>query len=150
MGGESLQRAGRQVTLDNIRAMSVGTPSGCWEWQGPINRGMRRGLISVRGERRLVYRVAYALARGGTPPQDLDHVCANSLCCNPDHLDPVTKAENSRRQRARAVVLWCPRGHAYTPENTQRNSQRWRGTRCAECHRAEARRRAAQRQTVTQ
>jgi hypothetical protein len=29
----------------------------------------------------------------------LDHLCRNKKCVNPDHLEPVTNAENLRRGR---------------------------------------------------
>ncbi|WP_443041336.1 HNH endonuclease [Streptomyces sp. B21-108] len=29
----------------------------------------------------------------------IDHLCQNKACCNPDHLSPVTRSENSRRAR---------------------------------------------------
>lgn len=35
---------------------------------------------------------------------------------NPEHLEPVTPAENARR--AAAAVTHCPKGHEYTEENT--------------------------------
>ena len=28
----------------------------------------------------------------------LDHVCRNKMCVNPEHLEPVTRAENNRRR----------------------------------------------------
>lgn len=47
------------------------------------------------------HRVAYELARGPVPRKlFLDHLCGRRSCCNPDHLDPVTTAENNRRSRA--------------------------------------------------
>jgi hypothetical protein len=39
---------------------------------------------------------------------------------NPDHLDPVTQAENLRRGAGNGGVLkrHCKRGHPFVPENT--------------------------------
>ncbi len=38
---------------------------------------------------------------------DIDHLCLNTVCCNPTHLEPVTRDENSRRaqywRKARAI-----------------------------------------------
>lgn len=33
---------------------------------------------------------------------ELDHLCRNKACINPDHLEPVTRSENVRRARAAA------------------------------------------------
>lgn len=68
------------------------------------------------------HRVAYELAKGPIPPGlQLDHLCRNPRCCNPEHLEPVTCRENVLRgvgipaQRAR--MTHCDRGHELTPEN---------------------------------
>ncbi|UQA97673.1 HNH endonuclease [Streptomyces halobius] len=38
------------------------------------------------------------------PEQHLDHLCRNRACVTPDHLEPVSCAENPRRgHRARDV-----------------------------------------------
>jgi hypothetical protein len=33
----------------------------------------------------------------------LDHLCSERWCCNPDHLDPVTPALNAQRRNQRAT-----------------------------------------------
>jgi len=43
----------------------------------------------------------------------IDHLCRVRECVNPDHLQPVTHAENMRRARR----THCRRGHELTPEN---------------------------------
>ena len=58
-----------------------------------------------------VHRYTYE-AFVGTIPDGLtiDHLCRNKLCCNPRHLEPVTREENHRRWAA-TVALGCKKGH---------------------------------------
>lgn len=69
----------------------------CWEWQG--RRGhMGHGIAYANGRPQLAHRVIWEDLRGPIPDGlELDHLCRNPPCCNPDHLDPVTHAENMRR-----------------------------------------------------
>src|SRR5690606_27089460 len=46
----------------------------------------------------------------------IDHLCGNTSCCNPEHLEAVTNAENMRRRAKRSAT--CASGHPWTPENT--------------------------------
>ncbi|WP_375791707.1 HNH endonuclease signature motif containing protein [Actinoplanes campanulatus] len=57
----------------------------------------------------------------------IDHLCRNRPCINPDHLEPVTQAENNRRvpvevRRLSARVprpprTTCKHGHPLSGEN---------------------------------
>ncbi len=50
------------------------------------------------GRRQYAHRVMYERANGPAPAgMDLDHLCRVPVCCNPDHLEAVCHAENSRR-----------------------------------------------------
>lgn len=105
--------------------------TGCWEWLGrimPNGYGMLGIGQRSKGEKKTVYshRLSYEVFIGPIPDgMDLDHLCRNRCCCNPAHLEPVTRSENSRRGMG-AVMLGllnstkthCAHGHEYSPANT--------------------------------
>lgn len=74
--------------------------TGCWIWQGAIgNRGY--GQLKVKGRSWRAHRYFYETSRGKIKNgMVLDHVCRNIVCVNPDHLEMVTVAENTRRGRS--------------------------------------------------
>lgn len=104
--------------------------TGCWEWRGSLWRGY--GRASVGGAGVQAHRLTYHLLRDSAFPirpggphvgLQLDHLCRNSRCVNPDHLEPVTHAENMLRAR-----LDRPHGHPTVYA---------RGCRCDECRNGE-------------
>lgn len=111
----------------------------CWVWRaGATGRGY--GAAYVNGRQYPAHRLAYSVLRGEIPSGlDLDHLCRNRRCVNPDHLEPVTRRENLLRSpitltAQKAAQSECIRGHEFTPENTRiRKSD---GTRhCRVCQR---------------
>jgi hypothetical protein len=110
--------------------------TGCWNWTGAKDRH-GYGRISIRPDgTKFTHRVAYELLIGPIPQGlSLDHLCRNTSCCNPAHLEPVTHAENVRRG-ASGPKTHCPRGHEYTPENTYVRTRSGKGSReCRTCQR---------------
>lgn len=88
------------------------------------------------------HRVSYALAHGIPLTRirsipELDHLCRVPACCAPDHLDPVTHAENLRRA-VHVPKSECPAGHLYDEENTgyhfRRRTNQWEYY-CRKCFR---------------
>ena len=66
--------------------------SGCWNWTGPLHGG--DGTFDGTG----AHRAAFQFVRGNIPEGlHLDHLCRNKACVNPEHLEPVTKRENTLR-----------------------------------------------------
>lgn len=86
-------------------------PSGCLAWTGMTRGGY--GYISYKGTLHRVHRLIWELEHEPIPAGlTIDHVrargCTYKTCINIDHLELVTRAENSRRA-ARASV--SPRRH---------------------------------------
>lgn len=69
----------------------------CWLWQGAITP---QGYGTATLGRRPVpaHRLTWRIFEGPIPDGlQLDHLCRVRRCVNPDHLEPVTGAENVRR-----------------------------------------------------
>jgi hypothetical protein len=77
--------------------------TGCWIWLLAKNdRGYGRKQLGGRkesgGHKVPAHRYMYEKIYGKIPAGlQLDHVCRNTSCVNPTHLQPVTCAENTRR-----------------------------------------------------
>lgn len=120
-------------------------PTGCWIWLGAVTSA-GYGNIYLGGGRanpryETAHRHIYETFIGPVPAGlDLDHLCRIRQCCNPDHLEPVTRRENLRRggvlDALRSITLQrkqrtvCGRGH----ELDESNLYLYRGLRhCRAC-----------------
>src|SRR5262245_13646810 len=110
--------------------------TGCWNWTGYCTR-TGYGRIKVGQRSLLAARVAYEQFTGPIPQGlTVDHLCRNTGCVNPGHLECVDAAENTRR--ARAAITHCPKGHPYDEQNTLVWADGKR--RCRICQREHSRR----------
>lgn len=104
----------------------------------------KKGYVRFRFSGRMVsaHRFVYETFVG--PIADgytIDHLCRNTSCCNPEHLEQVTVNENIRRGtqgEKQAKKSHCIRGHEFTPENTYRPPNK-NERLCRECMRMHGR-----------
>jgi hypothetical protein len=93
-----LRRTGRPGGMERTTALV--DASGCWLWQGNIHPDKGYGIMRRGGLTRRAHRFFYETLVGPVPDGlELDHLCRVRHCVNPDHLEPVTHAENLRRGR---------------------------------------------------
>ena len=86
--------------LDPTRHTVVdgGFSTPCWRYSGYIDRKGYGIIKSKIRPARLAHRISYEIAHGPVPPGlELDHLCRNKWCINPDHLEAVTHTENMQR-----------------------------------------------------
>lgn len=92
----------RQIK-DRLLANSIPEPmSGCWLWLSQRDGGGYPFMcVEGRGRTRKfkkAHRLSYEEFVGKIPAGlDLDHLCRNRACINPQHLEPVTRAVNVQR-----------------------------------------------------
>lgn len=80
--------------------------------------------MNIAGHHVQAYRFAYEHFVGPIPEGlELDHLCRNPGCVNPEHLEPVTHGENTRRMiDAVFKTPTCKRGHDRSVSMRQRPS----------------------------
>lgn len=117
------------------RRTAIDTATGCHNWLGNLNGGGYGVIIEGGLGSRLLrtHRVAYEIAKGPIPDGlQIDHLCRNRRCCNPDHLEAVTQQINMERGMAQSArnsrKTHCVRGHEFTPDNIF-----WRATGARQC-----------------
>ena len=126
-GDPTLGAKKKHSTLDRLWP-KVNKTETCWLWSGCISSGY--GVMANYGDvvstSRQVHRIVYEKIHGKIPDGlVLDHLCRVRRCCNPEHLEVVTDEVNILRGVGASALnirkTHCPRGHVYSPENTDRD-----------------------------
>lgn len=103
----------------------------CWEWVGSKDY-QGYGLLWYKGRTERIHRLMYAYfiepVPKGVPNRrfyQIDHLCRNTSCCNPDHLEMVTQKVNVLRGEGitakAARQTHCKKGHEFrTPASGRR------------------------------
>lgn len=142
---------------DRFSSKFIVNEHGCWLWTASKNKG-GYGQFGFNGKMVKAHRYAYEQLVGPIPDgYDLDHFrnnegprnapCSTS-CCNPAHLEPVTRKVNARRGRAgqhgfNSGKTHCKQGHEYNEENTYHHTKASGGPArdCRVCNRIRKRER---------
>ncbi len=123
-----------------------GEPDECWPWTG-VPTSSAHGSLRDRGRCVPVHALAYRLLVGPIPDgHEIHHRCENPICCNPAHMEPLTKSAHSRLTDGGAYLrakTHCPQGHPYDEVNTYVTAIG--GRRCRICGREASRRSRARR-----
>lgn len=126
-------------------------PLGCWEWQGAKHSRYGHGMFGYnalgKNTTRYVHVWLWENLVGPVPADlQLDHLCRNTRCCNPLHLEPVTARVNNLRGQSSAArnarKTKCIRGHELSGDNLYirkrgQRQERW----CRTCMTSRARER---------
>ena len=110
----------------------------CWVWLGSKTKN-GYGQIWNNGKVEYAHRVSFEIHKGDIPSGlEIDHLCENPSCVNPDHLETVTHSENIKRavhriNYANKRKTHCKHGHALEGDNL-RSGQRGK-RQCRECAR---------------
>ena len=138
LGLSAIERILKRIVIDSS--------TGCWNWPGATagGYGRIRFAMSEGGKKVLTHRVTYEYYVGKIPKGlELDHaVCNNPLCCNPEHVSPVTHAGNMARG-AHAMKACCKHGHPLVAGNLYVKKGNPRSRQCRKCHLAAVSRYAA-------
>jgi hypothetical protein len=118
------------TVMDRVMvSVTVDPDTGCWVWMKPLeSNGYAR--MSVGHKVQPVHRITYKERHGPDSIPDgyeIDHLCRNRACCNPDHLEAVEHWVNVMRSpialaRINAAKTHCYRGHELAGENLHINT----------------------------
>ena len=122
-----------QKTTEQRFWSKVDKTNSCWEWIAGKNNGY--GQFKLNGKMINAHRISYILTKGSIPEGlQINHICRNHSCVNPDHLEAVTQKENVLKGIGACAInsrkTCCILGHKFTEENTYLDSV---GRHCKIC-----------------
>ena len=111
----------------------------CWGWTGAKQPEGYGRFFAGAGRLVLAHRWSYEhhvgpIAEGMT----IDHLCRNTSCVNPAHMEVVTRELNAWRGNPNKDKTHCKRGHALAGENVYVPPKRPTVRACRTCRKAES------------
>lgn len=145
------------MNIDTFVRKTRRMPNGCIEWLGYLDADGYGRYYANYPNTVYVHRIAFERTKGSIPEgMQVDHICFNRKCLNPDHLQLLTASENARRispegrlawrlaqERRRQDVTHCQRGHEFSADNTKVDRRGQRS--CKTCARRAEQKRQARR-----
>jgi len=122
----------KDILLRFQKKIELDLLEGCWLWTSSLDtKGY--GRLHIGDKLRVAHRLSYEHWNGSIPEGlQIDHLCRNRNCVNPQHLEAVTQTVNQRRGipmkerniiypvgqgRINQQMTHCKRGHEFTPSN---------------------------------
>lgn len=108
--------------MDFLRRVVFNEETFCWNFIGSKTPA-GYGLITKNRRNYLTHRLTYQFFKGEIPQGlDVDHLCRNRACCNPEHLEAVTRSVNNFRgevgkHNQNVKKTHCLRGHPLFGDN---------------------------------
>lgn len=139
----STKGSSNTLTIEETNFWSkVNKTESCWLWTGAI-KTTGYGVFSHphAGRYRLIsaHRLSWILSNGCIPDRlHVLHKCDVKNCVNPSHLFLGTEADNHQDKAAKGrhwqqKKTHCPKGHAYSPENTYNPPSAPSARQCRTC-----------------
>lgn len=92
-----MTRRNCQPAAERLASKLVSMPSGCIEFVGYRDRGGYGTILGGNGKKQQAHRLSWELCHGPIGEgMVIRHKCDNPPCCNPDHLEIGTHADNAR------------------------------------------------------
>jgi len=92
--GHNRRKKGNEYEVDPV--------TGCWNWLLGLSSGRYGNRNNIAAHRRY-----YELYKGKIPENwEIDHLCFNTRCVNPEHLEAVTHSVNMSRRFDRERALY--------------------------------------------
>lgn len=116
--------------------------SGCWLWNASSNTD-GYGLFFFNGKIKSAHQFSFSKRYGYIPSngKEIDHICRNRMCVNPEHLREVTHKENMENAIFfLSLKTHCPSGHPYSGKNVRFNKNGSRACRTCERNKMRLRR----------
>ena len=98
-----------------------GHPKGCWTWTRGVDKD-GYAIFQYKNGPKKAHRMSYMNTIGPIPDgYCMDHLCRTRNCVRPDHLEPVTNADNVYRgvscQAINKRKSHCKNGHLFSQDN---------------------------------
>lgn len=121
-------------TKDRFLSKIKKLDNGCWIWNGFLDKkgyGYFKIKLGIPGLQIMAHRASYLLFIGDLiKGLEIDHLCRNRACVNPEHLEQISHKENNRRSESPTAInarkTHCKNGHELIGNNLRirKNGQR--------------------------